>query len=130
MSTAGKQRAFSSTYWLAAALALSAASCTRESGGPVSGSLYFQEAVGETFKTGERILLPDIEVFLHDTASGADTSVVKTDLFGRYRFPLQSPGSYELQWRAQHGWAAGKLPDPIVIASGPRFPDAGQVQPN
>jgi hypothetical protein len=101
-------------------------------GGPVNGSLYYQTAVkvGETVKSDQRIYLPDIEVFLHNTASGVDSAIVPTDSFGRYRFPHQEPGTYELQWKAQHGWAAGKHPDAIVVASGPRFPVPVRIQPD
>lgn len=105
-----------------------------ETGGPVSGSLYYQPPEPlivthvEPPKTGELIFLPDFEVFLHDTASGADSPAVTTDLFGRFQFPHQAPGTYELQWKAQHGWAAGKHPDLVVIESGPRFPLPARIQ--
>ena len=97
--------------------------------GPVNGSLYYETAVGETFKPPILIFLPDIEVFLHNTASGVDSPAVTTDLFGRYRFPNQAPGTYELHWKAQRGWAAGQHPDSIVIGSGPRFPVPARIQP-
>lgn len=101
-------------------------------GGPVNGSLYYQAAVkeDEIVKTDKRIFLPDIEVFLHNTASGVDSPAVTTDLFGRYRFPHQAPSTYELHWKAQRGWAAGKHPDSIVIGSGPRFPVPARIQPD
>ena len=57
-------------------------SCNRKppaTGGPVSGSVYFQEPVGETFKRGQQILLPDIEVFLRNTADGTESPAVGTD---------------------------------------------------
>ena len=99
-------------------------------GGPVSGSLYYQAAVteGETIKTDQRIFIPDIEVFLHNMASGVDSPAVATDLFGRYRFPHQAPGIYELHWKAQRGWAAGNHPDSIVIGTGPHFPVPARIQ--
>jgi hypothetical protein len=98
-------------------------------GGPVSGSLYYQPPVKE-FEIAKRIFLPDIEIFLHNTASGADSPTVITDFFGRYRFPYQAPGTYELRWKAQRGWAAGNHPDWIVIGSGPRFPVSARIQPD
>jgi hypothetical protein len=101
-------------------------------GGPVSGSLYYQAAVkdSEPGKADKRIFLPDIEVFLHNTASGVDSPAVTTDLFGRYRFPRQAPGIYELHWKTQRGWAAGSHPDSIVIGSGPHFPVPARIQPD
>ncbi|TIL41860.1 MAG: carboxypeptidase regulatory-like domain-containing protein [Mesorhizobium sp.] len=92
-----------------------------KTGGPVSGSVLFQlpkEGAG----LPEHISLPGLEVFLHNTVTGADSSPVVTDQFGRYRFPIQSPGRYELSWKSQRGWAGGNHPDPIVIGSGPQFP--------
>ena len=55
---------------------------------------------------------------------------VATDLFGRYRFPHQLPGTYELHWKAQRGWAAGQVKELIVISSGPRFPVPAQIIPD
>ena len=95
----------------------------------MNGSLYYETAVGETFKPPILIFLPDVEVFLHNTASGVDSPAVTTDLFGRYRFPHQAPGTYELHWKAQRGWAAGKHPNSIVIGSGPSFPLPARIQP-
>jgi hypothetical protein len=103
---------------------------TRPTGGAVSGSLFYQVAVEEISPKGaERIFLPDIEVFLHNRAGGVDGPAVTTDLFGRYRFPHQTPGTYELRWKAQRGWAAGTHPDPIAITSGPRFPVPARIRP-
>lgn len=101
-------------------------------GGAVSGSLYYQAPVKEGDGPGssERIFLPDIKVYLRNTASGADSGAVMTDLFGRYRFPHQAPGTYELHWDAQRGWAASNHPEPIVIGSGPRFPVPAQILPD
>jgi hypothetical protein len=106
-------------------------SCNRKppaTGGPVSGSIYFQEPVGETFKRGQQILLPDIEVFLRNTADGKEGPTVTTDAFGRYQFPHQAPGTYELKWKAQKGWSGGQHANSIVIESGPRFPVPARVQ--
>lgn len=101
----------------------------RATGGPVNGSLYYETAVGETFKPSMHIFLPDIEVFLRNPATGVDSPSVTTDLFGRYLFPHQAPGTYELHWKAQRGWAAGKHPDLLVIG-GPRFPVPARVVPD
>lgn len=109
------------------------AGCRHESGGGVHGSLYYLAALpaadADQKRVG-RIFLPDIEVFLHNTKDGADSAPVSTDLFGRYLFPHQPPGTYELQWKAQRGWAAGKHPDAIVLASGSRFPVPAGVVPD
>lgn len=97
-------------------------------GGPVSGSIYFA-VPHEEFSIPQDISLPGIEVYLHNTGSGAVTPAVVTDQFGRYRFPTQAPGRYELSWKAQRGWSAGNLADPIVITTGPQFPNPAQLVP-
>jgi len=134
MRTSHDKIALASICFLAITLLVGLQTCRRgtppPTGGPVNGSLYYETAVGETFKPGMHIFLPDIEVFLHNTASGVDSAAVTTDLFGRYRFPHQAPGAYELHWKAQRGWAAGKHPDSIVIGSGPRFPVPARIQPD
>lgn len=101
----------------------------RPTGGPVSGSLYYltPDKEGADDKAATRIFLPDIEVVLHNPVSGTNSAAVTTDLFGRYRFPHQPPGTYDLRWKAQRGWAAGKHPDPIVVVSGPRFPVPSRI---
>lgn len=115
--------------FLAVILLLVLPSCTpAPTGGPVSGSLYFDEPKPE-FQQGLYILLPDIKVFLHNEASGVDSPPVTTDYFGRYRFPHQAPGTYRLRWQAQSGWDAGTHKDPIVIGSGPRFPVPARIVP-
>jgi hypothetical protein len=124
MSASGTK--FAAQLAISLTLLLLLQSCHRvpPTGGPVSGSVYFQVKLkmGDTIGPDHQIALPDIEVFLHNTTSGVDSPVVTTDLFGRYRFPHQDPGTYELRWNAQRGWAAGKHPDAIEIKSGPRYP--------
>jgi hypothetical protein len=95
-------------------------------GGPVSGSLFFQPPA-EEFASNPPVLLPDIEVFLHNKATGVDSPPVVTDLYGRYRFPHQAPGNYTLHWNAQRGWGASNHPDPVVITNGPRFPTPARL---
>jgi hypothetical protein len=101
-------------------------------GGEVNGSLYYLAAVQQSpsSKFDSPIFLPDIEVYLHNRGSDTDSPAVTTDLFGRYRFPHQLPGTYELHWKAQRGWAAGQHKDLIVVRSGPRFPVPAQIFPN
>jgi hypothetical protein len=99
--------------------------------GEVSGSVFYMAPVMKTpgNVTPAPILLPDIEVFLHNEGTGVDTPPIKTDLYGRYRFPTQKPGTYVLRWKAQRGWAAGQLKNPINI-NGPRFPLPAQIVPS
>jgi len=100
-------------------------------GGPVHGSVYYLAPVKKAApgENDPHIFLPDIELYLHNAATGVDSAPVKTDLFGRYYFPHQSPGRYELHWKAQGGWSQGNHPDPISITSGPRFPVPARIRP-
>ncbi len=103
---------------------------SKGTGGVVHGSLFYLAPDGgndTSSKLGEMIFLPDVSVYLHNTSNGVDSAPVTTDLSGRYYFPLQPPGTYQLRWNAQHGWAAGAHPDPLVIASGPRYPSPAQI---
>ena len=99
-------------------------------GGAVNGSVFYQAPVSLQGggKADKLIFLPDIEVYLHNTNNDTDSAPVITDLLGRYRFPHQSPGTYELRWKAQRGWAPGHHPNPIVIGTGPEYPVPVQIQ--
>lgn len=100
-------------------------------GGVVNGSVFYLAPLMKTPGniTPMRIFLPDIEVFLHNEGTGVDSPAVKTDLYGRYRFPFQNPGTYVLRWKAQRGWAAGQHKIPINV-NGPRFPLSAQIVPS
>lgn len=100
-------------------------------GGEVNGSVFylapvFHQGIDATI-IPLRIFLPDMEVYLHNRDTKVDGPPVKTDLYGRYRFPLQKPGTYLLRWKAQRGWAAGQHKQAIIVRSGPRFPVPAQV---
>jgi hypothetical protein len=99
-------------------------------GASVNGSVYTTIKIGsgdDVSKEVAEVLLPDIEVFLHNLGTNADGKPVTTDFFGRYLFPRQKPGIYQLRWKAQHGWAAGAHPDKIVVGDYTRNPTPAQV---
>jgi hypothetical protein len=98
----------------------------------VHGSVYVTAStkVGEaTHYAATQIFLPDVEVYLHNTSTGTAGVPVKTDYHGRYLFPRQPAGTYELRWKAQLGWAAGHGTSPIVVSSGPEYPLPVAVEP-
>jgi protocatechuate 3,4-dioxygenase beta subunit len=102
----------------------------RASGGGVRGSVYVQVGTrkGPQAKpSDEQIYLPDIKVYLHNKTTGKDSEAVLTDLFGRYAFGTQLPGTYLLRWEAQRGWAKGEHPNPIVIKSGTQYPIPARI---
>jgi hypothetical protein len=104
----------------------------RIGGGGVRGSLYVQVGAksSENAKAfQEQIFLPDIKVYLRNTATGRDSASVVTDLFGRYAFPPQPPGKYQLRWDAQLGWAAGQHTNLIVIGNTSKYPIPARVVP-
>jgi hypothetical protein len=133
------QRPLSRALVVAAALAAAAAvvavdvACRSGGGGrprpptgaSVHGSVVARARVQESkSKDGgalRQIALPDFKVTLRDVGSGASVSV-STDVFGRYAFPVQKPGTYELSWPPQDGWAAGVYPEPVVIWSNTKYP--------
>src|ERR1700730_1580962 len=47
------------------------------------------------------LALPDFKVFLQNVDTGESSQPVSTDLMGRYAFPIQKPGSYQLHWKQQ-----------------------------
>ncbi|HEV8658603.1 MAG TPA: hypothetical protein VGS96_08230 [Thermoanaerobaculia bacterium] len=102
----------------------------RPTGGVVNGSLYYVAPLtsDDVIKKTLFIFLPDIDVYLHNASTGVDSATVTTDRYGRYFFPHQSPGTYELRWKAQRGWPAGSHPDPIVVTSGPKFPVSATIR--
>ena len=100
-------------------------------GGEVNGSVFylapvFHQGIDATV-IPVHILLPDMDVYLHNQGTGVDGPPVRTDLYGRYRFPRQKAGTYLLRWKAQRGWAAGQHKETIVVKSGPRFPVPAQI---
>lgn len=100
-------------------------------GGEVNGSVFYfapvlHQGIDATV-IPSRIFLPDMEVYLHNRGTGVDGPPIKTDLYGRYRFPRQKAGTYLLRWKAQRGWAAGQHKENIVVKSGPRFPTSAQI---
>src|SRR2546423_14174228 len=50
----------------------------------VDGSVYVLVSNGTT---GQKIVLPDLEVALLNVATGDESAPVTTDLYGRYQFP-------------------------------------------
>ena len=76
-----------------------------------------------------QILVPDIEVYLRNIKTGQESEPVKSDLLGYFRFPPQAPGSYELRWREQAGWAAGLFPKTVTVRGNADYPGTIELQP-
>jgi hypothetical protein len=96
-------------------------------GGGVNGSVFMQT---ESNAAPGQLFLPDIEVYLHNTGTSVDGQPVVSDYFGRFRFPKQLPGTYQLRWNAQLGWAAGQDTNLIVIGNGTQYPTPVEIMPN
>jgi hypothetical protein len=75
------------------------------------------------------LALPDFEVFLQNVDTGETSQPVSTDLMGRYAFPSQKPGSYQLHWKQQGGWQEGVLDKQIVITNSTAYPGTAEVKP-
>jgi len=74
-------------------------------------------------------VLPDIELALRDDATGDLSAPQKTDLFGRYMFPPQNPGTYKLIWKKQNGWDEGEHQDKIVVTRNTQYPVPAEIKP-
>lgn len=75
------------------------------------------------------VLVPDFELTLRNLGTGETAEPQRTDLFGRYMFPPVAPGTYELAWKEQRGWAAGKHPDEVVVTADTQYPRPVEIQP-
>src|SRR5262245_9808981 len=79
---------------------------TRGNARRVHGSVFVRVAQKVDDRGRDRrISLPDVEVALKDLATGKVGEPVRTDLFGRFMFPPQKEGTYQLVWKGQNGWA-------------------------
>ncbi|MEA2552121.1 MAG: hypothetical protein QOJ65_297, partial [Fimbriimonadaceae bacterium] len=103
----------------------------RVSGGAVNGSVGLLELPGDAPIGNMRriVFLPDFNVQLRNTKTRALSAPEKTDLYGRYYFPRQAPGVYQLTWPSQNGWAAGASKEPLVIHDETVFPSPVGVAP-
>jgi hypothetical protein len=74
-------------------------------------------------KPGDKriVFVPDFEVLLRNRDTGEKVTV-RTDVYGRYYFPEQKPGTYLLSWTAQRGLAEGEFRAPLVLANGEAYP--------
>lgn len=68
---------------------------------------------------GQReIFLPEVTVALRRPGAGDTVAKTVTDLSGRFHFPAQEAGEYELCWSRQ-GFEDGCLPKPITVKARP-----------
>src|SRR5258708_22319404 len=79
------------------------------SGGGVHGTIALRvpdetARTASTVSAGHLLYVPDVEVFLQNVQTGETSDSVKTDFFGRFLFPRQKPGTYEVHWKQQAGW--------------------------
>jgi hypothetical protein len=102
----------------------------RRPGAGVHGSVFVRAAArGGDAQPVERIPLPDLKVALVDVDSGRVSASQKTDLFGRYMFPPQAPGTYRLVWEKQNGWDNGEHPTRVAIAGQTQYLTPAEIKP-
>ncbi len=98
----------------------------------VHGSIVYSSPPprGSKNKRAQQILLPSIEVFLHNLVTNEDSGPVKSDMLGNFEFPGVKNGRYELRWKAQNGWAAGVFPKPLVVNGFVAYAHPVQMKPD
>ncbi|MEP7336137.1 MAG: hypothetical protein ABI977_00100 [Acidobacteriota bacterium] len=97
-------------------------------GGEVHGFIFASAGTDDRPNNQVRIFLPDIEVFVKNTGTGVDSATVKTDIKGRFVIPRQTPGRYQLCFKAP-GYEAGCSNEPITITSLTVFPQPAAITP-
>jgi hypothetical protein len=129
-------RACFSLVWLIALCLVFFTGCPRRvqlspkpTGAGVHGSVFVRFSVTGSAKDLGPIYLPDFELFLENVATNEDSAPQTTDLYGRFMFPRQKPGSYQLRWKQQNGWAGGAFPETIVIANNTQYPGPVEIKP-
>ena len=103
-------------------------------GGGVHGSVFVGvqgPMATKPFVTasGRSLALPDFEIFLENVATGEPSQPVKSNLFGRFAFPTQKAGTYELRWKQQAGWQQGVLGKKIVVTNGIAYTGPVEIRP-
>lgn len=102
-------------------------------GGGVNGSVFFRlpapaEASGAA-KRPALVYIPGFTVYLRNVRTGEQSAAEVTDAHGRYMFPRQKPGEYELRWAQQSGWAEGSYPEKLLIEDNTLYPKPVAVSP-
>lgn len=90
---------------------------------PRGGAVHGTIIVRVESKSGDKriVFVPDFEVLLRNRDTGEEVRQ-RTDVYGRYYFPEQKPGTYLLSWTAQRGLGEGQFRAPLVIANGEAYP--------
>ena len=97
-------------------------------GGEVHGFIFAAVGTDDRPNNQLRIFLPDIEVFVKNLGTGADSATVKTDIKGRFVIPRQPAASYQLCFKAP-GYVSGCANQPVVINSFTVYPQPVAITP-
>ncbi len=123
--------ALGAVLWLTGSLPIKAAVVqARKPGAGVHGHVFVRDpAQAGGSRQDAQIVLPDVELSLKNVDSGQLSPLQRTDLFGRFMFPPQPPGTYKLVWERQNGWEAGEYANAIVITSNTQYPGPVEIKP-
>jgi len=66
--------------------------------------------------SGPAIFVPEFQLYLEDANTKKKVAATVSDARGRYMFPLQPPGTYNLRWN-NAGWLEGRMAPPLNIQS-------------
>jgi hypothetical protein len=92
-------------------------------GGEVHSSVYANVL---TPQGSRKIFLPDIAVYLQNTANQVESIRVLSDLNGWFPIPPQPSGLFELRWEAP-GFGTGSGPQLVTIAGLTAFPEPIEI---
>jgi hypothetical protein len=96
----------------------------------VHGTVVVQTRPTTTAKQRpDYILMPGIEVYLHNMTTNEDSPPERSDMMGRFEFQPMQNGKYELRWRAQKGWAAGTFPTAVSLTGHVFYADPVVLRP-
>ena len=102
-------------------------------GAGVNGSVYLRLPLVADVAGAERrpalVYIPGFAVYLRNARTGEESAPQTTDAYGRYMFPRQKPGEYELRWAQQAGWREGVYPEKLTIENNTAYPKPIEVSP-
>lgn len=74
------------------------------------------------------LTVPDVEVYIENVGTGAESPHVKTDLGGTYVIPKQPAGTYRVCWK-KPGWYAECMDKSFLLKNATAYPGLIRIRP-